>query len=752
MLYTLLFTLIVASINLLQVFADDLSSCKWVLDQKCFAGGYGIVRKATCKRDNQEDEVYALKVPRQNAKESFEKEGNILEECENNQFIMKPIKYENETLFKCNKLNVNHENERCYFYDPENIIKFSEAENIPGAVKSESGYKIIKYELDDSSRCLLYNWASEGSLIDMKKKKPKGNIKKPKGNIDLVSLIKANYLKWFEEVSLAVKSLAKCGIIHRDIRLDNLFIDNKNDVYTMYVGDFGLAIKEKDLAKESGTPIPEHLLPTAPEIIYYQKKKDEGIRDLIQYTHKSDVFSVGAVFIYLFAVSQDHVFGNSSDKIAIIELDSFMQEMAQIPEHLDPRMHKIIPTLSLMIQEDPKYRAEIDAVLSIVNQFYIGHNSDMNEYCTYYRMNEKPCIASAASMSIPVLCKNTNFPDETVGLAFKVQRRNYTTTKKGQTTIVSFSNDTLEYEYKIISKCPAVGNYIKPISNVMSCEKATRTRGITYPPTCEIEPNTCTYLRFEWITEKKDNKKSIGIIDNIDSRKCIIYPGDIVSLPNVVVFFYKQNEKYKFINQTKIFEDNYLRWFIEMATAVLALNSCGVTHNDITPLNFLVKYNNISKKYNIYLSGYDLATYHGQPQQDYIREFIKVNNSITKPHEDSKVPTDMWMLGATYLILLHIPERDTKDNFGYLFNYRKYEKEDTKKRIISIIDSLIRADRRGHWYSAGADILKIIQKMVVTNDNNNVYANLAWEDEPFNNIQEVIYELKQLQIKYNKIT
>ena len=80
------------------------------------------------------------------------------------------------------------------------------------------------------------------------------------------------------------------GIMHRDLKLSNILLCEKNDKLTLKIADLGLATKvevDKYIFHRCGTP--GYI---APEII--TSKKDQ------KYTEKCDIFSIGIIFYILY--------------------------------------------------------------------------------------------------------------------------------------------------------------------------------------------------------------------------------------------------------------------------------------------------------------------------------------------------------------------------------------------------------------------------------------------------------------------
>ena len=90
--------------------------------------------------------------------------------------------------------------------------------------------------------------------------------------------------KYFIQIANGVQALHEKKIVHRDLKLDNIFI-NKN--YQLKIGDFGFAkstIDENLLQSFKGTPVN-----MAPEILKTKKNL------INHYDQKCDIWSLGTI-------------------------------------------------------------------------------------------------------------------------------------------------------------------------------------------------------------------------------------------------------------------------------------------------------------------------------------------------------------------------------------------------------------------------------------------------------------------------
>lgn len=127
------------------------------------------------------------------------------------------------------------------------------------------------------------------------------------------------------------------GIVHCDIKLDNILLVNRNELRSVKLADFGLAssfTKIKMLSFSKGTP-----LYMAPEVIHQE------------YNDKSDVWSAGIVLYYL--ITGNPLFRGRTKKDLYLQI--LQSNSNIICSHLD-RFSRLRGRLSNMITKDPNLR------------------------------------------------------------------------------------------------------------------------------------------------------------------------------------------------------------------------------------------------------------------------------------------------------------------------------------------------------------------------------------------------------------
>ncbi|KAJ3481924.1 hypothetical protein NLI96_g7338 [Meripilus lineatus] len=153
----------------------------------------------------------------------------------------------------------------------------------------------------------------------------------------------------FQQIVDALVHMASLGILHRDIKLTNIFIDGKGDCK---VGDFGLAtsslaaVDPSDLSLHVSTDTDMTLdvgtrLYIAPEV---QSSKG-GFRSHA----KADLYSLGIVFFEM-----NHAFSTGAERIAVLE--GLRRPDIIFPSTWEPRRERQRQIITWLLQHDPNAR------------------------------------------------------------------------------------------------------------------------------------------------------------------------------------------------------------------------------------------------------------------------------------------------------------------------------------------------------------------------------------------------------------
>ena len=109
---------------------------------------------------------------------------------------------------------------------------------------------------------------------------------------------------------LGLKHLHSKGIMHRDLKLENILMRSKDNVEDIVIVDFGLAsfVDQKNLLyRRCGTPGF-----VAPEIIVLNKNE--------RYNEKCDIFSIGVIFYFLLKGHSPFACENKKDILKLNQL------------------------------------------------------------------------------------------------------------------------------------------------------------------------------------------------------------------------------------------------------------------------------------------------------------------------------------------------------------------------------------------------------------------------------------------------
>ncbi|KAG2024094.1 STE/STE20/YSK protein kinase [Coprinopsis cinerea AmutBmut pab1-1] len=156
----------------------------------------------------------------------------------------------------------------------------------------------------------------------------------------------------FHQIVDALVHMANLGIIHRDIKLTNIFIDAKGDCK---VGDFGLAtsslaaVDPSDVQHKPVTYDPEMTLEVGTRLYIAPEVQWTGRRAAPKNHNKADMYSLGIVFFEM-----NYRFTTGSERIVVLE--DLRKPGIFFPTSWEPHRTRQREIITWLLQHDPEKR------------------------------------------------------------------------------------------------------------------------------------------------------------------------------------------------------------------------------------------------------------------------------------------------------------------------------------------------------------------------------------------------------------
>ena len=232
-----------------------------------------------------------------------------------------------------------------FFKDKENIAKFKEIkeDQIKKKKKPKKEDLIFRNETKDIDiYCLVMEFAPHGSLEDYIKKYKEDCFKKG----DYVPLSQDIVIKFLEQSLSALKYLHSKKIVHRDIKLDNMLLDENDNIK---ISDLGIAARFQE-EDDSPDELDEDLTAHCTQVGRIDFVCPE-IRKGINYDYRCDIYSLGLAMLCLML----------KDKPMIVvknpETKEFEAKLKEgIFEKLSSYNEYLIKLIKRMLNDDINYR------------------------------------------------------------------------------------------------------------------------------------------------------------------------------------------------------------------------------------------------------------------------------------------------------------------------------------------------------------------------------------------------------------
>ncbi len=237
-----------------------------------------------------------------------------------------------------NKQSLDNENKRKIFYETGLMKQL----NHPNVTRILELFETEKYIL------LIMEYINGGNLFSFVKKRRKLSEKTSK------------FL--FKQIILGIKYIHSMNIVHRDIKLENILIDIKNNIK---ICDFGiskiLTIKNQKLYDQCGTP-----MYMAPEIFLSNKEKGYD-------PYPIDLWSAGiALYIMLSGTLPFSAKGEVNEKEKYYLRNAIINAEFKPVENISD---EALDLLNGLLRKDPKKRFKVNDVL---NHPWMKNNNNNN--------------------------------------------------------------------------------------------------------------------------------------------------------------------------------------------------------------------------------------------------------------------------------------------------------------------------------------------------------------------------------------
>lgn len=169
------------------------------------------------------------------------------------------------------------------------------------------------------------------------------------------------------QIALSLKHIHAQGVIHKDIKPENILIQNKytnkTDPLFLKICDFGLSITEKSRP----TAVEYSLNYVAPEVIckakYFNPKPTMG--ETAPYDHRCDIWALGVLLYYLLTGEEPFYSEINTNFITPLMYSSIMKANYSIPRRSSVVLSdEAINLIQCLLKPQPEERLSVDSLLA----------------------------------------------------------------------------------------------------------------------------------------------------------------------------------------------------------------------------------------------------------------------------------------------------------------------------------------------------------------------------------------------------
>ena len=190
---------------------------------------------------------------------------------------------------------------------------------VMSTIKSENIIRLYDIYQDQTNYYLIIDYCNQGDFLNYLRKLNRNYLDEPEA------------IYYLKQLRNAFIDLRKNQVMHRDVKLENLFIHNK----TLKLGDFGFSKIRKDMTNS----ILGSKYTMAPEILL-------GVEKSVTYGSKCDLWSIGCVFYeMLFGTKLPIDGGDGSIQSIAKSMKVFRETDLKFPRPISPLAEDLLRRL-----------------------------------------------------------------------------------------------------------------------------------------------------------------------------------------------------------------------------------------------------------------------------------------------------------------------------------------------------------------------------------------------------------------------